>query len=55
MKRLKAHFKVFMAFLMNNKHGKRCDVHGRLYKQVYEKFGHKVMVDEYLTSNSWFI
>ena len=31
------------------------DVHGRTYKYVYKKFGHKEMLSEYLHGNTWMI
>lgn len=50
-----AHIKVWFAGLTNNYFGKREDVHGRTYKYVYKKFGHKKMVGEYLRGNTWLI
>ena len=41
--------KVRMAYIAN----KQEDVHGRKYRDVYKKFGHKEMVKDYLSSNSW--
>ena len=49
------HIKVYTAFITNNCHGKKKDVHGREYREVYEKFGHIKMVNEYLTTNTWLI
>lgn len=50
-----SHIKVYFAYLTNNKNGKQKDLHGRLYKNVYKKFGHSKMVDEYIKFNSWSI
>lgn len=47
--------KVLAAYESNNAGAKTVDVHGRTYRQTYEKFGHAAMVTEYLTTNSWFI
>lgn len=50
-----AYFKVLRAFFTNNKNGKKLDVHGRNYRDVYKKYGHKVMLYDYLHGNSWCI
>lgn len=47
------HIIVFLAFLSNNGTGKQKDVHGRQYRDVYKKFGHMAMVQEYRDKNSW--
>jgi len=47
--------KVFIAFITNNLFGKREDVHGRTYRYVYKKFGHKAMLGEYRDTNTWLI
>lgn len=55
MRRLRAHINVYWAFVTNNYTGKRVDVHGRRYKDVYILFGHRAMVSEFLTGNTWLI
>jgi hypothetical protein len=50
---MKAHAKVFIAYLTNNWSGKSEDVHGRSYVYVYRRFGHREMVKEYLEDNTW--
>lgn len=52
---MKAYLKVLIAFITNNWHGKREDVHGRTYRSVVKRFGIRVMVHEYRTENSWLI
>lgn len=47
--------KIYIAYLTNNRGGKREDVHGRTYRQVYKKFGHKEMLKEYKQGNSWYV
>ena len=54
-KKIHPHIKVRLAYRRNNSGCKSVDVHGRTYKSVYEKFGHKVMVEEYLHGNTWLI
>jgi len=44
---------VLFAFTFNNPFGKRNDLHGRTYKDVYKRFGHEQMVYDYLYCNSW--
>ena len=44
---------VFLAYMLNNRRGKREDVHGRPYRYVYRKFGNRVMAEEFLYPNSW--
>jgi hypothetical protein len=53
LKYLLADFVVMFAAIFNNPFGKRYDVHGRSYKTVYKRFGHGVMVHDYLNANSW--
>lgn len=47
------HIKVYWAYITNNKGKKQYDVHGRSYRDVYEKFGHYCMCEEYLSENTW--
>ncbi len=44
---------VFLAYILNNRRGKKEDVHGRLYRAVYREFGNRVMAEEFLYNNSW--
>jgi len=44
---------VFLAYCLFNTGGKREDVHGRTYRQVYREFGNKAMAGEFLYPNSW--
>ena len=53
MKTIKAHLKVYIAYLTNNWKGKRKDIFGRTYRSVYKKFGYKAMIKEYLEGNTW--
>lgn len=54
MRRLIANIKVFIAGKTNNRYGRKSfDVHDRSYTYVYKKFGHEMMVDEYLRTNGW--
>lgn len=46
---------ILFAFITNNLFGKRVDLHGRTYRQVYAKFGHKRMLNEYRHENSWLL
>ena len=56
IERVKAHIKVYLAYLTNNRTGKSVDVHGRTYRSVYKQFGHTVMFNDYYHySNTWFI
>ena len=54
MRILIAHIKVWLASksIISTK---KEDVHGRNYQYVYDMFGHREMVAEYLSSNSWLI
>jgi len=47
--------KVLRAYLSGNRRGKKKDVHGRKYAAVYKEFGHKKMVEEFRSSNTWCI
>lgn len=53
IKRRIANVRVYRAYLTNNRRGKREDVHGRSYRSVYERYGHKIMAEEYLDCNTW--
>lgn len=53
IKRLVAKTKVLRAYLDGNSRGKTQDVHGRDYRQVFDRYGFKIMVDEYLSGNTW--
>lgn len=44
---------VFLAYHLFNIGGKRKDVHGRSYRQVYRAFGNRGMADEFLSTNTW--
>lgn len=44
---------VWLAYCLWNIGGKRKDVHGRTYRQVYRRFGNKTMSDDFLHGNSW--
>jgi len=44
---------IFVAFMTNNIFGKREDVHGRKYRDVYKRFGHRAMLYDYRNGNSW--
>lgn len=50
-----ASLKVRWAYITGNRHGRRIDLQGRTYKQVYKKFGHLMMLSEYLKNNSWLV
>jgi hypothetical protein len=50
---MNVNIKVFIAYLTNNRKGKRIDVNGRDYRYVYKRFGHKCMVNEFKSQNSW--
>jgi bifunctional pyridoxal-dependent enzyme with beta-cystathionase and maltose regulon repressor activities len=50
-----ARLKVHLAFLTNNRHGKREDNYGRTYRFVCRKFGMTAMIAEYIQGNSWSI
>ncbi len=46
---------VFLAYIVNNRRGKRKDVHGRSYRSVYRNFGNRAMAKEFLYPNSWYV
>ena len=49
------HLFVFIAYLTNNMLGKSEDVHGRTFRYVYKRFGHRSMVNDYRYGNSWLV
>jgi hypothetical protein len=53
MKEGEAHKAVKAAYASNNEGGKQKDINGRMYREVYEKFGHAAMVRDCMTINSW--
>jgi len=55
MKYTVARINVWLAYWLWNRRGKREDVHGRRYRQVYRKFGNKVMAKEFLNGNTWYV
>ena len=48
-----ARINVLLAYICNNCGGKKVDVHGRRYRDVYRHFGNKVMTYEFKHGNSW--
>ncbi len=54
-KYIKAYIKTYIAYLTNNRGGKREDVHGRTYASVFKRLGHEKMIREYLYGNTWYV
>ncbi len=50
-----AKINVYLAYLLGNLGGKRVDIHGRKYRDVYKRFGNLTMARDFLQDNSWFV
>ena len=54
LNKIKPHYRVlWAAFSFRIKIVRLEDAFGRSYRYVWKKYGHKEMVDEYLTDNTW--